>query len=105
MDNTGKDNGIIDLQIQLAKLSASLGTLLQVNEQQHLMITQRLDNILEQAKKTNGRVTKLEEWKSNLNDELLEYKFIKRYPKLSILVVSITAIITILNLYILISKL
>ncbi len=105
MDNTGKDNGIIDLQIQLAKLSASLGTLLQVNEQQHLMITQRLDNILEQTKKTNGRVTKLEEWKSNLNDELLEYKFIKRYPKLSILVVSITAIITILNLYILISKL
>ena len=105
MDNTGKDNGIIDLQIKLAKLSASLGTLLQVNEQQHLMITQRLDNILEQTKKTNGRVTKLEEWKSNLNDELLEYKFIKRYPKLSILVVSITAIITILNLYILISKL
>jgi len=105
MDNTGKDNGIIDLQIQLAKLSSSLGTLLQVNEQQHLMITQRLDSILEQAKKTNGRVTKLEEWKSNLNDELLEYKFIKRYPKLSILVVSITAIITILNLYILISKL
>jgi len=105
MDNTGKDNGIIDLQIQLAKLSASLGTLLQVNEQQHLMITQRLDNILEQTKKTNGRVTKLEEWKSNLNDELLEYKFIKRYPRLSILVVSITAIITILNLYILISKL
>jgi len=39
MDNTGKDNGIIDLQIQLAKLSSSLGTLLQVNEQQHLIIT------------------------------------------------------------------
>jgi hypothetical protein len=98
------DNGIIDLQIQLAKFAASLNTMMQVNEQQHLMITQRLDNILEQTKRTNGRVTKLEEWKESLNTELIEYRFAKRYPKIALGAIVVTAAIALLNLYILIVK-
>lgn len=78
-------------------------------------VLDKLDSIEEQTKKTNGRVTKLEQEveqiklddinhiiKCPLNnevkqikDDLLEYKFMKKYPKLSLIGLAFIGVIMI----------
>ena len=67
-------------------------------------VHERFDKIEEETKETNGRVTDLEKSDNyvncpntkaikDINDGLLEYSFLKKYPKLSVLVISFFVII------------
>lgn len=62
-------------------------------ESQNIILTQ----ILEQVKKTNGRVGKLEEWRHEHEletaEELMEYKFLKKYPRLTIILLIVMIIV------------
>ena len=48
----------------------------------------KLDNIEAQITKTNSRVTKIEE-------DMIEYRMVKKYPKIAILIITITVLGTI----------
>jgi len=48
----------------------------------------KLDAIEKQTMKTNNRVTKIE-------DDLVEYRMIKKYPKIAVLIITITVLATI----------
>lgn len=67
-------------------------------EKQNLLLSQ----ILEQVKRTNGRVTKLEEWRHthelNTAEDLMEYRFMKKYPRYTIIMVALLVILTILSI-------
>lgn len=80
---------------------------------------QMLNQILEQTKKTNGRVNKLEEETANLklkennhilscpqapkidkiNEELMEYRILKKYPKLIPYIIIVIVIIGFATIY------
>lgn len=61
-----------------------------------------LSQILEQVKRTNGRVTKLEEWRHDHEletaDDLMEYRFLKKYPRYTLLLIVIVAVLTLISL-------
>lgn len=60
-----------------------------------------LSQILEQVKHTNERVSKLEEWRLsheiNTANELMEYRFLKKYPRYMLLVITIMAGLAVLS--------
>ena len=59
--------------------------------------------VLEQTKKINERVDTLEEWKHEhllkSSEEFLEYKFIKKYPKVSLLVLLLLLAVMVVSLF------
>ena len=57
----------------------------------------KLDNIEAQTTKTNSRVTKIEE-------DLIEYRMIKKYPKIAILIITVTVLGTIYGFMKIINK-
>lgn len=71
-----------------------------------ITVNERLENIEEQTTKTNGKVVELEKKEishivdcpniikiQTINDELLEYKIFKKYPKAGIILITIAVIL------------
>lgn len=79
---------------------------------QFINVHDKLDSIERQTFKTNGRVTELEAKESThvincpiatdvkkINEDLEEYRMIKRYPKIVIMIISIFVLTTIYGFY------
>lgn len=52
----------------------------------------KLDTIEKQTTKTNNRVTKLEEKVDGIEEDLIEYRFFKKYPKIFIGIIIVAAL-------------
>lgn len=95
-----KDEQIINLQFDAIK--ELLKSQAETHAETHKNLDTKLTQILEQTTKTNGRVNKIEEWKSDHElstaDQLLEYNFIKKYPKVMLIVFAAMVILTIINI-------
>jgi len=95
-----KDQEILDLKFKSIQLQ--IESFAEVHEEINRSIDSKLSQILEQTIKTNGRVTALEKWKSEhelvTEKNLLEYNFIKKYPKLMLIAFVAMIILTIVNI-------
>jgi len=95
-----KDQEILDLKFKGIQLQ--IESFADVHEEMHKSIDLKLTQILEQTLKTNGRVSDLEKWKSEhelaTEKNLLEYNFVKRYPKLMLIAFVMMIILTIINI-------
>lgn len=95
-----QDQKILDLKFK------RLYDKIESNNEMNIVILNEIKNdvqrTLEQTKKTNGRVTALEDWKSEheLSSEknLLEYNFMKKYPRLMLIVFACMVLLTIINI-------
>lgn len=105
MAKTDIDSEVI---VRLTKLSAQLDAYMTFNDEQHKHLTDRLEAILEQARRTNGRVTDLEKYRmthetqcpakkeiEKINESLLEYRFVVKYPKVLVMVLSMAILLQI----------
>ena len=54
-------------------------------EEKFKRVYDKLDTIHVEVVRTNGRVNELEKKVQKQEDNMLEYKFLKKYPKLSVL--------------------
>lgn len=92
-----RENEVLDLKFR--GVQAQFEAQSELLNQQFMRLDEKISQTLEQAKKTNGRVNELEMWKNehliDTEKELLEYKFLKKYPKFTLIGIFILILIAI----------